>query len=529
MTEAPHQPGQQQQEQQPVNPQVNPYADPLVDNREWQRLDPMMLLVHPIREVLRFLPALIGLLVAGTAAGGGQWWWNVLGIGAPIALGVARYYTTRFRIAEGRVELRRGLLNKHVLSTSIDRVRTVDISASLIHRVLGLTTVRIGTGTASKLGEDELALDGVRTHAAEALRSDLLHRSAPPEVRESAAAPDNARLVARFEPRWLWYAPFTTAGMVIAAAVLGAGSQVLDALGLWDHLELDTAAERAARLSLLLLLPLLAVGAIVAASVMAVLGYLVTNFGFTVTYTRSDHAWHLRRGLFTTRETSMDANRLRGVNVVEPLGLRLARGARLSAIVTGLNREQQGSSTLVPPAPRAVATHVATQVLGTAVPLTSPLVSHGPAAVRRRWIRALVLPSLLTVALIVGVLAADLPAGLLWFAPLALLVGAGLAYDRVRGLGHALLPGHLLARSGSLMRRRVILEAPAIIGWTMSSTWFQRRVGLVTVVATMAGGSQAVTVLDVPEATGTAARARRRPGSRGAVPRLPMFVTAFGP
>ena len=134
----------------------------------------------------------------------------MLGIGAPIALGVASYLTTSFRIVEGRVELRRGLLNKHVLSTPIDRVRTVDITASLIHRVLGLTTVRIGTGTASKLGDDELALDGVRAHAADVLRTDLLHRTASPEVRESAAAPDNARVVAQFEPRWLWYAPFTT-------------------------------------------------------------------------------------------------------------------------------------------------------------------------------------------------------------------------------------------------------------------------------------------------------------------------------
>ena len=335
-----------------VDQPVNPYADRLVDHREWQRLDPLMLLVHPIRELLRFLPVLLGLLIAGSRSDGNEWWWNVLAIGAPIALGVARYLTTSFRIAEGRVELRRGLLNKHVLSTPIDRVRTVDITASLIHRVLGLTTVRVGTGTASKLGEDELALDGVRAHAAEALRNDLLHRTASPEARASAAAPDNTRLVARFDPRWLWYAPFTTSGMVIAAAVLGAGSQVLDALGLWDHLELDAAAERAARLSLLVLVPVVVVALLVIASVLAVIGYLVTNFGFGVTYTRADHAWHLRRGLFTTRETSMDANRLRGVNVVEPLGLRLARGARLSAIVTGLNREQQGSSTLVPPAPQ---------------------------------------------------------------------------------------------------------------------------------------------------------------------------------
>ena len=123
----------------PPDQRVNPYADAPVDHREWQRLDRMMLLVHPIRELIRFLPALIGLVIAGSASGGNAWWWNVLGIGTPIALGIARYLTTSFRIADGRVELRRGLLNKHVLSTPIDRVRTVDVTASPIHRVLGLT------------------------------------------------------------------------------------------------------------------------------------------------------------------------------------------------------------------------------------------------------------------------------------------------------------------------------------------------------------------------------------------------------
>jgi putative membrane protein len=300
--------------------------------------------------------------------------------------------------------------------------------------------------------------------------------------------------------------------MVIAAAVLGAGSQVLDALGLWDHLELDAAAERAARLSVLVLVPVVVVGLLVIASVLAVVGYLVTNFGFSVTYTRSDHAWHLHRGLFTTRATSMDANRLRGVNVVEPLGLRLARGARLSAIVTGLNREQQGSSTLVPPAPQDVARRVAVEVIGSAQPVATPLAGHGPAAVRRRYTRAVAWPLVLTAALLVAVLAIDLPPAWLWLAPAAVLVSVGLGFDRARGLGHALLPGHLVARSGSLMRRRVILETPAVIGWTFTSTWFQRRVGLTTVVATMAGGRQSVTVLDVPEATGTAMARDAVPG-----------------
>ena len=75
-----------------------------MDNREWQRLDRLMLLVHPIRELIRFLPVLLGLLLAGSRSGGNEWWWNVLGIGVPIALGIARYLTTSFRIYEGRVD-----------------------------------------------------------------------------------------------------------------------------------------------------------------------------------------------------------------------------------------------------------------------------------------------------------------------------------------------------------------------------------------------------------------------------------------
>ena len=95
----------------------------------WQRVDPRMLLVYPVRELVRFLPVLIGVFVAGTASGRTDWW-HGLGVAIPMALGVLRYFTTFFRITEARVELRRGLVNRHHLSTSLDRVRTVDITAS---------------------------------------------------------------------------------------------------------------------------------------------------------------------------------------------------------------------------------------------------------------------------------------------------------------------------------------------------------------------------------------------------------------
>ena len=60
------------------------------------------------------------------------------------------------------------------------------------------------------------------------------------------------------------------------------------------------------------------------------------------------------------------------------------------------------------------------------------------------------------------------------------------------------------ARRAWLDAQLVALETQAVIGWNLTSTWFQRRAGLTTVVATMAGGRQSVTVLDVPEPLGVA-------------------------
>lgn len=482
---------------------------------EWQRLDTRMLLVHPIRELMRFLPALIGLFLAGAASGRGSWF-QLAAIVIPIGLGLAKYYTTRYRIHADRVELKRGLLSTHILSTPLDRVRTVDLTASPVHRVLGLSTVRIGTGTAAKLGEDGLDLDGLPAGRARALRAQLLTSiaSAPvadPATGEPAPVVAGERLVARFEPGWLRYAPFTSAGFVLVAGILGAGSQLVDGLGLFDDFDGEAIDETLTGLGALVVLPtaLIAVG--VLAATFSVLGYLVANGNFALSHTLPDGSWHVRRGLLTTRETSLDDDRLRGVAIGEPWGLKLVRGGRLSAIVTGLDRSESGSSALLPPTPRALVDRVAADVIGTPDPVHAPLVDHGPRARTRRYTRAL-LPSLV-IAVVPVVLAVI--TDLRWLAVLAvlpLLLGLGLGFDRARSLGHALVDGWLVARSGSLMRKRELLATDAIIGWNLESTWFQRRAGLATLVATTAGGRQSVTVLDVPESTALDVAATSVPG-----------------
>lgn len=458
-------------------------AEPLPE-AGWQRLDPRMMLVHPVREVLRFLPVLLGLFVAGTASGGGGPW-QYLFVLVPVALGLMRYLTTRFRIANGRVELSRGLLNRHVLSTPLDRVRTVDVTASLIHRVLGLATVRIGTGTASTDSDEQLDLDGLPAERARGLRAELLHVApvgGPTGAEELPVARPEEEVVLRFDPGWARFAPLTGSGAVIAAGLVGGGAQLLSELGAFSDVDtrnwsLDLPVWVALAAGTLVLL--------VGVGVLAVAGYLVTNWDFRLSH--APGSWHLSRGLLTTRETSIDDERLAGVTVADPLTLRAVGASRLSAIVTGLGSEAS-SSVLAPPAPRDVVAGVASRVLGTAVPGSCDLTGHGAAAARRRYVRAVV-PALAVLALVVVVV---LLAGWSWWLLLLPAVGVAgavpLAADRVRSLGHALADGYVVARSGSLNRRREALDVDHVIGWTFRSTWFQRRAGLTTMVATTAGG-----------------------------------------
>lgn len=468
----------------------------------WQRLDPRMLLVHPITELVKFLPVLVGLLVAGGASGTGPW--ALLGVGLPVGLGVVRYLTTTYRVTTARVELRRGLLQRHNLSTPLDRVRTVDLTASPIHRALGLATLVIGTGSVVIDNDDRLLLDALPREQAAALRTHLLSvLHSPGEARADVpAVPAPEHVIARFSPQWLWYAPFSGAVLVAAGAVFGAAAPLLESVEIRVSEE-DLAIFSPAVVAALALAVLLATAALF------VVGYLVVNGGFVLA--RQGAAWHVRRGLLTHRETSIDVARLAGATISEPAALRLARGRRVNAIVTGLRGSQESSTVLLPPAPRGTAITTTAAVLGDVAPVTGPLRPHGPRATTRRYTRALLGSSPVVVAVAVA-LVAGAPPALSLLALAALTVALALATDRVRALGHAHLSGYVVARSGSVLRRREALADGHVIGWNLRATWFQRRAGLATLAATTAGGTGQVAVLDVPEDEAVALALAATPG-----------------
>ncbi|MEP6479962.1 MAG: PH domain-containing protein [Rhodoglobus sp.] len=477
-----------------------PVDDGSESDLPWTRLNPLMLFVHPLRELIRYLPLLLVAVVAGSV--GGEQWWTYALSGFGIVIGILRWVTTTYRLTPTHVQVHSGILSRKLLSVPRDRIRSVDVDSTLLHRIFGLSVVRAGTGASH--GISQLEFNALSTKDVQAFRAELLAKVrgrtalAEEEIAnaEFDAAPTN---YSNWNWSWVRFAPFTLSGVasifVVAAFVLQV--QFFEN-GLLTRIPL--VKNLLAQLSHIPTGRLVGWGIVilaVVAAVVAVVRYLLTYSGFAIT--RADGSTlHISHGLLRKRQVTLDEKRLRGVQLSEPLSLRSLGAASAHAVMTGLGRQRGGVALLSPPGPKADALAISTEVLGTNAPLTVELRKHGRVARRRRYTRAATFAAVLAAAAAALQYFHVFGPGIWWAFVGIVPASALLAWDRYRGLGHALLPGWLVAQSGSLNRKRVALETDGIIGWTIRRSYFQRRAGLATVIATTAAGRHRYDIPDLP-------------------------------
>jgi putative membrane protein len=477
-----------------------------------------MLLVHPVMQLIRLIPPILALVIVGTTQGEGGGWYALIGLGVGVVVGLLRWATTRYRVTDAQVEVRRGLFSRSVLTAPRDRIRSVDLTSHFMHRLLGLTRVAIGTGQAAGRRDSGLLLDGLSKQDGIRLRAELLRRS-PAAAAATAEipgqpTPDRAAVqgadqtadqtVAVLDLAWLRYAPFTLSGLVTIGVVAAFAWRTVNEAQL-DPNRIGVVQDAVGQLEGLPIgLAVLEVMAtlVIAIAVFSTVGYLLAFWNFKLT--RSPYGTlHVARGLVTTRSTTIEERRLRGVEYSEPLLLRLVGAARVNAITTGLRsvRGERGVSTLLPPAPAAEARRVSTDVLGDALPVTAELARHPRAALRRRITRVLVAWLVLVAASGALFWRLDHPTWTVGLAVGLLPPLLALAWERYRALGHTIVDGLVIFRQGALVRRRVMIEGDGVVGWTISQSVFQRGSGLVTLSATTAAGRQRYALPDVDGAT----------------------------
>lgn len=498
----------------------------------WVRLSPLKLLLDPIKTLGQFLvPGLIAIFGVSQSDSRSWMFFLPLMVLGPIIFGLLPWFVTHYRMTETQFQLRTGLLNKKTSTAPLDRVRSVDLEASLLHRILGLQKVQIGTG----VDDERITLDALATADAARLREVLLRLSAAEEVpppspgpvdiawdspdqpvglpAETVPAPVRpaapAHELARIDWSWLRFAPFSLSKLVVVAGALGVLSQFADELPIWDADTARSAWEWITQWALVVLVPVLFVIALVGWLVISVGGYVMQWWNFRLTRDRGN--LHLSSGLFTTKSVTVEEAKVRGVELTEPVLLRVVGGAELSTLTTGL---ESGTTQVLPPCPSDVATRVGTDVLTDPEAMTTELTSHGSRARRRCWFREL--SGALVVPLVAGLVnwRWDFFPWTWWWigAALFMVVQVFAAEAAYRHLGHALTSRHLVAGSGTFTRIRTALETDGIIGWNVDQTIFQRRVGLATLTATTAAGSESVVIRDIDLAAAVALADSATPG-----------------
>ncbi|MFF4457017.1 PH domain-containing protein [Streptomyces goshikiensis] len=432
-------------------------------------------------------------------------------------ISLMRLITTRYRVTEDRVELHKGWLFRSQRSVPVDRIRSVDLTANPLHRIFGLTSLKVATGDQASSGGG-LSLDGLSNRDADALRSRLSElRHARQGLR--TADGDTDTTIAELDWAWLRYAPLTLWGVGGVFIAVGSVYRTLHEMKI-DPLELGIVKDIEHRFGSV---PLW-YGILVTLLVIVLIGVA----GSTATFIEGWGGYRLdrpetgmlrvRRGLLITRSVSIEEQRLRGAEVAEPLLLRWAGGARLKAVASGLGDEDENSSRsrLTPPVPLALARRIAADVLGENVSPTdeADLAPHPRAALRRRINRALrwvVLIAAPFVGLGLWLTPALVHTG--WITALVLLpVCLAFAYDAYRNLGHAVHGPYLVTRAGTFTRRTAAVQRDGIIGWSITRSVFQRRAGLLTLGAATAAGNGVYKVRDVSVSDGLALAEEAVPG-----------------
>lgn len=431
-------------------------------------------------------------------------WWALalpLPVFAIVGYEALRWENTSYRITDDQVEIKTGVIELKHQSIPRERLRSVDVSANPINRLLGIATVEFGTGHQVDKSESKgLRLDAIAAPEAEVIRQELVVESSDEETEE----------LATINWAWLRYAPLSIMSVLLGLAVLGGGRQVLSTFGY--ELETDIVPQLGwvtdIHWALIVLVSLL---------VMVILGVIATvslfienwwNFRLT-----RDHRGtvHISRGLFVTRSLTIENERLRGIDLSETLLVRMAGGAHTTAIVTGIGGWDAESSyvptsAVLPPAPKERAQSVAADLLGENRSPTADvnLIPHFRAARRRLLKLSLGGVSLISVTLIgLGLWLTTVLVYIgLAFAVVAYPVVVALAIDAYRNLGHGLVGDYLVTRHGALKRRTIAVLRRGVVGWKLSQWAWHRKTGLSTASVMTAGGRSHYDIKDVELAEG---------------------------
>jgi putative membrane protein len=400
-----------------------------------------------------------------------------------------------------------GVLSRNQRSLDVARIQQVEIDRMWLHRPFGLASLRVETaGTSSEV---EVELRVIPEADAEALRA---------AVRESKAlaagapvGPDGSRAldedtdapheVLRVPTAHVVLAALTGVRLLVLPAVLAGALQLI---GQNTTEAIDGAVDLLADLGLLgpnglrapTLSTALLVGGLVlvASAVTAVVVGLLRDANFRVTRIGDD--LHVSRGLLSTRDSVLPLQRVQLVDLQRNWFRRLLGFAAVRVHSAGGSGAADRRVTV--PLLRDGAIDPFLGEVFPGVPGVPELRPHPPTAMRRavfRWTRtAATIAAVIWLTPVLTPL--QLPDPVRTASLVAVVVAALLGVVEYRQLAHGLTDRVVASRRGALSISTTVAPVVKVQAASTDANLFQRRLGLATVTAHVAGPGGDVEILD---------------------------------
>ncbi len=496
---------------------------------EWHRLHP----VTVIRELLSLLWNFVAALVVSRGVGdfdvGPEFLGFSLGVEDILAVvflgfGFIRYLATRYAVTDQVVMFRRGVIFRSRTVLPRNRIQNVTIGADLVARIFSMQTLTVssagsegeielsvvsksvarqlsadltatvrpagsviepdGSNDAGPIGVGSIGVGSIGVGSSDAGSSDArpidagVATSTPPLGRDGVAGPPMQLEAPRALEPWYTLTNSEFIRFALTSNAVGAGL-VFAVVSIASLIVLDQFF-----------------GFLFLIGVVAPIVLVLDLFGFAAT-TDGDRV-RVQHGMFSTREKWARLERIQLGDVRRPWFRRRFGFETLAVATADVTESANGQFDLCAPVVPLDSWRDRFATLGLATELDEEsLVDVSKVTIRRRTVRGSALPVVALAGLLLVLDSAIMRMMTVMMMPMVVMAAWMLAKRSFRVDGWALGSDHLLVRRGLFDERLLLVRLEKVQSVSVTSTFFQRRLGLASINVDTANVGVTTTIPDL--------------------------------
>lgn len=261
-----------------------------------------------------------------------------------LAFSVISWYRYTYRVEDDELRIEYGIFVRKKRYISKNRIQSIDLTASVVHRIFKLTRVNIetaGSGTGA-----EASLKAVKLVEGETLRKELkTAKSNQVDKDEAINIPETARPTLKIPFKRLFIAGSTSGSIGVILALAAFGFSELEQF-IPDNFYDDT-LERVIELSVIFIIGLVIILLLVL-WLLGIAGTMIKYGNFTIT--KNEQELFITRGLLEKKQLTIPLKRIQAVGIQESMIRQPLGYVTIFAEVAGgsLDKGEDFSSVLFP-------------------------------------------------------------------------------------------------------------------------------------------------------------------------------------